>query len=296
MYQEIVVKSVLNKKKKRDSWFLDDYTLNPYEGCAFNCQYCYIRGSKYGLNMEERLSIKINVLEVLAKQLALRAKKEQFGMIALASATDPYMRVEETLELTRGCLRLIHQFNFPVLIITKSPLVLRDISILRDIDNSAVHAADLKSSLTRGAIVSFSFSTVDQQLADKLEPGAPSISSRLDALKRVKDSGLFAGANLMPVFPFINDSTEALEHMIAAFSDAGADYVITGGLTLFGSAPADSRTLYMQFVQRNFPHLVTAYQKLYGEYFMPPPSYQNALSARASAIIARYGMKEKLVS
>lgn len=90
MLRERLVKSVLNRKKKRDDWFLDDYTLNPYEGCSINCQYCYIRGSKYGLDMGETLSIKINGLSILDKQLALRARKNEHSIIALSSATDPY--------------------------------------------------------------------------------------------------------------------------------------------------------------------------------------------------------------
>lgn len=76
------VKSVLNKHKKRDSWFLDDYSVNPYEGCNCNCLYCYIRGSKYGINMEEGLAVKANALEVLEKQLQLRARKNQYGFVA----------------------------------------------------------------------------------------------------------------------------------------------------------------------------------------------------------------------
>src|ERR1700754_3032787 len=97
--KEIIVKSVLNKKKKRDSWFLDDYTLNPYQGCSFNCLYCYIRGSKYGVNMEEKVTIKKNALPLLDKQLAFRVKKNQYGIIAVASAIDPYMHVDDTHSL-----------------------------------------------------------------------------------------------------------------------------------------------------------------------------------------------------
>ena len=76
MLNEVIVKSVLNKTKRRDPWFLDDYTINPYSACSFNCLYCYIRGSKYGEHMEEKLSIKINALEILEKQLENRAKKK----------------------------------------------------------------------------------------------------------------------------------------------------------------------------------------------------------------------------
>jgi DNA repair photolyase len=88
MLQTKTVKSVLNKHKKRDDWFLDDYSVNAYEGCSCNCQYCYIRGSKYGENMEEGLVAKSNVLEVLEKQLQFRAKKNQYGIVCIGSGTD----------------------------------------------------------------------------------------------------------------------------------------------------------------------------------------------------------------
>src|SRR5215212_6377570 len=100
----IQVKSVLNKTKRRDPWFLDDYTINPYSGCSFNCLYCYIRGSKYGIHMEDKLSVKENAVELLDKQLANRAKKNQFGFIAMSSATDPYLQIEKETMLTRRLL------------------------------------------------------------------------------------------------------------------------------------------------------------------------------------------------
>src|SRR3954465_11929134 len=111
---EISAKTILNKKKKPDEWFLDDYTLNPYSGCSFNCLYCYIRGSKYGVHMEEKLGIKSNAPELLEKQLALRAKKNQFGIIVLSSATDPYLQIEKETELTRKLLQIILKYRFPV--------------------------------------------------------------------------------------------------------------------------------------------------------------------------------------
>src|SRR3954465_10509802 len=107
---EISAKTILNKKKKPDEWFLDDYTLNPYSGCSFNCLYCYIRGSKYGIHMEEKLSVKANALEVLEKQPASRAKKRQYGIIALSSATDPYLQFEKEEKLTRKILELILKY------------------------------------------------------------------------------------------------------------------------------------------------------------------------------------------
>src|SRR5258706_4490706 len=106
MPHEIQVKSILNKTKRRDPWFLDDYTLNPYSGCSFNCLYCYIRGSKYGIHMEEKLAVKTNAAELLEKQLRNLAKKNKYGGIVLASATDPYLQIEKEIGITRRLLKV----------------------------------------------------------------------------------------------------------------------------------------------------------------------------------------------
>jgi DNA repair photolyase len=293
--REIMVKSVLNKKKKRDSWFLDDYTLNPYEGCSFNCQYCYVRGSKYGENMEDTLAVKINGPEILARQLAFRVKKNQHGIIALASATDPYIRQEEKYRITQKYLEQILKYEFPVLMITKSTLILRDLELLKKIDRVAIHATDLKEKIKRGAIISFSFSTLDENLAATLEPGAPSPIQRLETMKACKDAGLFVGMNCMPVLPGISDTHDELEKMIVAAKQYGADYILIGGLTLFGDNPADSRTLYFKFLERNFPHLIKHYQTLYGSFFYPPKSYLDRLNMRAAELCSKYGISQSIL-
>src|SRR4051812_40799020 len=120
MASEIISKTILNKTRRRDPWFLDDYTLNPYSGCSFNCLYCYIRGSKYGEHMEEKLSVKMNAPELLEKQLRLRAKKNQYGIIVMSSATDPYLQAEKDTQLTRQLLEIILAYRFPLHVITKS--------------------------------------------------------------------------------------------------------------------------------------------------------------------------------
>jgi len=89
MVSEIQVKSILNKHKKRDDWFLDDCSVNPCSGCFFNCIYCYIRGSKYGENMAKTPSAKMNAPEVLEKQLKRREKKGEYGIIAISTSTEP---------------------------------------------------------------------------------------------------------------------------------------------------------------------------------------------------------------
>jgi DNA repair photolyase len=293
--KEISVKSILNKKKNRDSWFLDDYTLNPYEGCSINCQYCYIRGSKYGENMADTLSAKINGVEVLDRQLAFRAKKNQYGIIALASATDPYIKAEEKYQLTQRFLLTILRHRFPVLIITKSDGILRDIELLREIDRQAIHADDLKGKISRGAIVSFSFSTLDAEIAATLEPGALLPQQRLELMKKCSDAGLFVGMNCIPVLPFISDSEERLSELIHAGKEHGADYVLIGGLTLFGSTAADSKVLYQKFLERRFPHLISEYKKLYRVFPSPSPDYIVQLNERAKRLCNQVGLRRGIL-
>ena len=124
-------KSILNKHKKRDSWFLDEYSINPYEGCGFNCTYCYVHGNKYGQNLAEKIIIKKDAVAILDKQLANRANKNQFGFIAVGSATDAYMQAEEEIGLTRELLQVILKYRFPVFISTKSALIKKDLDLLK---------------------------------------------------------------------------------------------------------------------------------------------------------------------
>lgn len=293
--KEITVKSILNKKKKRDDWFLDDYTLNPYEGCSFNCQYCYIRGSKYGENMADTLAVKINGAEVLDRQLAFRVKKDQYGIIALASATDPYIGAEQRYRITESFLHLILKHRFPLLMITRSSLILRDLDILKAIDRQAIHAPDLKDKLQRGVIVSFSFSTLDPQIASALEPGAPLPQERLEAMKKCREAGLMVGMNCIPTLPFISDTEEQLEQMVKAAKEYGAHYILIGGLTLFGNNPADSKVLYYKFLERKYPHLIPQYKKLYRIFFAPPPEYSKALKEKADRLCNLYRISASII-
>ncbi len=296
MLREKQVKSVLNKHKKRDTWFLDDYSVNPYEGCSCNCQYCYIRGSKYGENMEEGLVVKENALEVLEKQLQLRAKKEQYGIVVLGSGTDAYMHHEANYKMTEGMLKLLLKYRFPVFISTKSTLITRDIELLKEIDKAAILPADLKHSLKRGVILSVSVSSMDEKVSGMLEPGAAPPLKRLEILQQLKEAGFLVGVNAIPVLPFISDTDEELEKIITASKAHGAEYILVGGLTLFGKEAADSKTLYYKFLERYDPELVTKYKSLYRIYPFPPKQYQEELKERAAAICKKYNIRTSILN
>jgi len=272
------VKSVLNKTKKRDEWFLDDYTINPYSGCSFNCLYCYIRGSKYGLHMEERLAVKENAIEVLEKQLQSRAKKNQYGIIVLASATEPYLQFEKELGLTRKILELILKYRFPVHIITKSDLVTRDFDLIKLIDEAAILPPDLQH-LRHKAFITFSFSTIDDAIGKIFEPGATPPSIRLKTLEMTVKEGFLAGVSMMPLLPEITDTNDELSNMFIAFKKAGAHYVMPASLTLFGNGSTDSKTLMLRAIQKYFPEKLSRYQTLFERYTIDF-SYQKMINQR----------------
>ena len=245
--------------------------------------------------MSERLGVKINGAEVLDRQLSFRVKKEQRGIIALASATDPYLAAEERYRMTEKFLGLILKHQFPVIIITKSTLVLRDLDLLRSIDEQAIHAADLRDKLTRGAVISFSLSTLDDEIAATLEPGAPLPMQRLETMKKCKEAGIKVGVNCIPILPFISDSDDQLELIVSKAKAYGADFIFIGGLTLFGNQPTDSKTLYYKFLQRKYPHLVPDYKSLYRIFFSPPKSYLETLDKKAARICEKYALNRGII-
>ncbi len=295
MIKEIEVKSVLNRKKHRDSWFLDEYTFNPFSSCSFNCLYCYIRGSKYGTNLEKSLSVKINALEILDRQLFNRAKNNEQGFVVISSSTDPYLPIEKEYEVTRGALKLILKHKFPVHIITKSELVERDFDLLHQIDKEAILPIDLKSDLGRGTLITFSFSTLDDKIGRIFESGAPSPSARLKTLKLAKQEGFCSGVSMMPLIPFITDTTESLNYMFSSFKEAKADYVMPATITLWGNGKADSKTLTMAAIHKHFPELIPKYEKFFAHSDQMPKYYQEAFYKKMKELSVEYGIRSRIV-
>jgi DNA repair photolyase len=295
MVNEIRVKSILNKHKKRDNWFLDDYSINPYEGCAHNCLYCYIRGSKYGENMAKSLSVKINAPEILEKQLRARVGKNEYGIIFISSATDAWQPIEEKLNLTRKLLEIILKYRFPVHCQTKSNLILRDLDLLKKIDKVAILPKDLREKLKRGVIISFSFSTLDEKLAKILEPGASIPKERLKTMQKCKKAGFLTGAALIPVLPYLSDSEEKLDEMIKTAKEYGAGFVLVGTLTLFGEGLADCKTLYFKFLEKYYPGLILKYKNLFRNSFQPSKEYQRELKEKSIRLCNKYKIKFKII-
>ncbi|HAM99986.1 MAG TPA: radical SAM protein [Marinilabiliales bacterium] len=248
--EKIQAKSILSKLKNApDSWFGITYNMNLYRGCQHQCIYCDSRSECYRIADFTNIQIKENALSLLELELK---KKRLKATIGTGSMNDPYMPVEKQIELTRNALRLIYQHRFPVHVITKSALVVRDVDMLKDISHTYT-------------AVSITITTADDSLSRIIEPGAPVTSERLHALKALSEAGIYCGVLIMPVLPFITDTAQNIRSIVEQSAKAGAHYMMAAmGVTLRDR----QRDYYYQKLDRYFPGLVPKYQARFGEQYM----------------------------
>ena len=245
--------------------------------------------------MEEKLAVKTNAVELLDRALTNRAKKNQYGIIVLSSATDPYLQVEKEYESTKKMLRVILKHRFPVHIITKSHLVERDYDLIKEIERTAILPIDLKNKLAKKSFITFSFSTLDDEVAKIFEPGATPPSVRIKTLKSAIENDILSGVSLMPLLPFISDTGENLEKMFREFKNIGARYVFPATLTLFGNNKADSKTLVMNAVAKHYPNLIEKYTTFFGNSDKMPNFYRNAFAKKMKDLKEKYEIPDRII-
>jgi len=271
MAREIEAKTLLAAVKQPETWFGLRYNMNLYRGCQHGCIYCDTRSECYGIDDLSDVAVKANALELLEKELA---RKRVRGTIGFGSMNDPYQPLEADLCLTRRALEIILRFHFPVHILTKSDLVLRDLDLLQAINS--VYAA-----------VSLTVTTADDELALKLEPGAPSPSRRYAAMARLAAAGIRSGALLMPVLPFIEDTAENIEAVVRRTHESGGTYIIAA----FGMTLRDrQRDHYYAQLDRLFPGLRGKYERRFGQRYSCAASNAKVLEAVFHEACARYGI------
>ena len=245
-YTEIEVKGILNQVQGEDDWFGLTYNLNLYRGCEHQCIYCDTRSTCYQIeNFNEEVLVKINALELLEDALP---RKRKVGIIGFGSMNDPYTFAERQYGLTWKALEIVARHRFPVHIITKSDLVLKDLDILRRINRVK-------------ARVSFTVTTTDDALARVLEPAAPSPSRRLAAMAALAEAGIETGVVMMPILPFIEDSPENILAVVNAAAAHQADYVIPSfGMTI----REGQREHFYQKLDEHFPGMRQDYERTFG--------------------------------
>jgi len=255
--QYIETKSILSKLKEEDTWFGITYNMNLYRGCQHSCIYCDTRSECYGINDISTISVKKNALELLIKELI--PKRKNRATIGTGSMNDPYMPVEKDLQLTRRALQIIAKEKFPVHVITKSNLIERDVDILQDIAKTY-------------AAVSFTITSANDSLSLKTEPYAPPASERFKAISLLAGKGIYTGITLMPILPFINDTTENITAIVKQAKESGASYILPGfGLTLRNG----SREYFYKALDNRFAGIKEKYQSRFGDrYDCLSPDYR----------------------
>ncbi|MDD5456204.1 MAG: radical SAM protein [Candidatus Margulisbacteria bacterium] len=188
--REIISKSVLSPSK------IYDYVLNPYVGCQFGCSYCYARYMKKFTGHKEPwgsfVDIKINAVELLRKEVV----KKKVAQVWISGVCDPYQPLEAKYKLTRGCLKILTDNDWPIVIQTKSRLVLRDIDIIKK---------------AKSCNVGFSIATADDRIRQLFEPGSTPITDRINALEKLHNEGISTYAMIAPILPGAERIMEFLE-------------------------------------------------------------------------------------
>jgi DNA repair photolyase len=294
-------RSVLNDPETTKMGF---WSINPYVGCAFGCAYCYARythrwvldrsatanpdrqdlGSARDamqpwLAFERRIFVKQNAADVLRRTLRHGSDKLKALLegetIVIGTATDPFQPAERRFRITRSVLEVLAEHpGLSVAIITKSPLITRDIDVLSRINRH--------SSLS----IHLSLISTDRDLARKIEPRAPTPEARLRALGRLREAGIETGINVMPVLPAITDHPDALEKLVRAVAERGASYLNACPLRLRSSA----RARYLPFIEKEFPHLAKRYWATYAFDHKVSATYADGLREKMRALCERYGV------
>ena len=278
------------------------WSINPYVGCAFGCAYCYARyAHRYvaerlaasdatadgaqdeladlppWLAFERRIFVKREAGAILRRELRrpARFRALQREAVVIGTATDPYQPAERRFRITRSVLEtLAEQRGLSVTIITKSPLVTRDVDVLLRI------AARSKLS------VHVSLITTDRELARRLEPRAPTPEARLRAIARLRAHGIEVGVNVMPVLPGITDAPQLLDSLVRAVAESKASYLGACALRLQSAA----RQRYLPFIEAEFPQLADRYRSTYRRSAQVGERYRQGLRDHFRALCAAHGV------
>jgi DNA repair photolyase len=227
------------------------WSLNPYMGCVHRCTFCYVRAfehradrpsdDRYGTSIR----VKVNVADVLRRELARPSWQRE--SIAIGAATDPYQPAEGRYRLTRACIEALAEAHNPFSIITRGPMIVRDIDVL-------VEAAR-RASLS----VTFSIPTLDEEVWRKTEPSTSHPRQRLRAVKRLVDAGIKTGVGMAPILPGISDHPDQLAEVVRSAREAGATGVWTNLLFL----RPGTREHFLEHLASDWPELVPYYEELY---------------------------------
>jgi DNA repair photolyase len=250
---EIGCKSVLNRVRNMPfAW-----SINPFQGCFHQCVFCYARATHRYRELDgvaawgARLTAKVNAPAVLRRELARPSWRNEH--VAIGTATDPYQAIEGRYRITRGILAELARAATPAHLITRSPLIVRDLDVLTELARAAAFS------------ICVSLPTLDADLARRIEPTVAPPRQRLRAVRRLADAGIRVGVAVAPVLPHLTDAPAALREVIAAAAEAGASFAWHGVLNL-GDVTRDA---YFDYLATDQPQLVATYRAMYAQRYAP---------------------------
>jgi DNA repair photolyase len=246
-YREEPCRSAINKV----SGMPFRWSLNPYMGCVHQCTFCYVRGfeqragrpsdARYGTSIR----VKTNIVTVLRRELA--RPRWAHETVAFGTATDPYQPAEGRYRLTRGCIAALGEAANPFSLITRGPLVVRDIDVLAD----AARKVDVS--------VTFSIPTLDDRIWQATEPGTAPPRQRLRALRLLREAGIQAGVGMAPLLPGLSDDPALMRDVVEAAREAGATHLWWNVLNL----RPGTREHFLENLARDWPEQLERYERLY---------------------------------
>lgn len=273
------------------------WSINPYVGCAFGCAYCYARdthrwqleragsdGSRVvdalpaWLAFERRILVKQNAAAKVREALRSTRAPAVGDKLVIGTATDPYQPAERHQGITRSVLDALSDVRgLRITIITKSPLVTRDVDILA------------RLSVHNTVTVHISLITLYRDLARRIEPRAPTPESRLRAVRRLSEAGLDVGVNCMPVLPGITDHPQALAALVQQVAASGATHLAATSLRLKPSA----KRRYLMLMRESFPELTERYLSAYSDGPHIKDSYRMGLNAYVQKLCMKHGLRSR---
>jgi DNA repair photolyase len=259
------------------------WSLNPYMGCVHRCTFCYVRAfeqradrpsdDRYGTSIR----VKVNVPDVLRRELAKASWKREW--VAIGAATDPYQPAEGYYKLTRACIEALGEASTPFSIITRGPMIVRDLDVLAE----AARRADVS--------VTFSIPTLDEEVWRKTEPSTAHPRQRLRAVKRLVDAGIKAGVGMAPILPGISDHPEQLAAVVQGAREAGATGVWTNLLFL----RPGTREHFLEHLASDWPELLPYYEELYRGRAYLGSAEAKPVRKKVSALARRFGVADRRV-
>jgi DNA repair photolyase len=257
------------------------WSLNPYMGCVHRCTFCYVRSfearadrpsdDRYGSSIR----VKINIAEKLRRELARPSWERE--TVVLGAATDPYQPAEGRYRLTRACIEAFRDAASPFSIITRGPLVVRDVDVLAE----AASRADVS--------VTFSVPTLDQEIWRCTEPGTAPPRQRLRALKQLVDAGVKASVGMAPILPGLSDKPELLAEVVREARAAGATGIWANVLHL----QPGTREHFLTALERDWPELLPHYEELYRRGSYLPRSDADPVREHVRALAREHGVRDR---